>query len=1454
MVCKLLLSGLALSCLSATVMADEPVGKRPYEMVWADRTEDTRPALVDFEDLKGWTVECKDAVATFTASRQEQLWGKSVGRLVYRRDGSSPMVTVKPPQPVPVTGAFDCINFWVHGNNWGWVSDPSTPQVQIYLVFGTDEAAQVRVPMGNVRWKEWWLMHRRLSPEQLAGLQGNVALEAIEIAGGRNEEDRVLHFDNLSVYVEELPPLKFDPRPKRNLTLPEGQTTGTNTGPGRLPFPTREETILPDNLAAGFEVSLEKTDDGFAFTYAGDDGRLVYRYRPVTGTLGDVTARWNDGAEFQPMAEGGVYFWTDDGPTGLAPEKIEPAGCRRMGDTIESRWRSARGDRTCEVTYTFRLWQKSLVVDVKCPGGQVGEVRFGKAVGVKNPRLATLPYLTCGQQRPAVLIADKAEERGQEPFFVFGLVDYYRSNASALWGANSVSEEGTTYNGGARYLPKTDGTRNDCFERLFLTVSPKFDEVLPNVPNPKSPWMHVTGERVWRAHGASNREYDLAYWKEVARYGMNKVAITDHETGWRDGGESFTFRTRAAPGKGGDEAQAEYARNIRGLGFRYGIYNNYTDFSPVNEHWNEDLVTRLSNGELQTAWPRCYNPKPSRAVEFESRLAPIIQEKFHLDTAYCDVHTAVRPWSYCDFDVRVPGAGTFAATYYAYGEIMLHQKKTWNGPVYSEGNNHWYYCGLTDGNYGQDQVAGLDVNPWLVDFDLRKLHPLCCNFGMGNPGMFYGRKNRLGRTPEDREARLDRFLAATLAFGHTGFLVREGGMPSTVRSYFNLQQVHAAYARQTVERIRYADADGKLLDTSAAVASGAYKRSQIETRYSNGLTVTVNGHQSDTWKTSEVELPPGGWYVQGGDDVPLAAFSAIVDGHRVDYVDSPAYIYADGRGRFTRFEKAVADGQLIAHRRADGSLEVIPVGECSRFGVSLDGKTATAVALDKEGNRVGPAETRLSRGLVYVTPVADAFSYELQPGPPPKSVLRCDRTEVVPGETVIVAGKTEHKFRIPPDAVFGERLWHELDGGWIDFTVVPLVDATLAVDEKLRLELVPHPPRAVDAELTLGDRSQNVRLVPGEEVRLEFPWDLPKTEDVRMVPLKISAGPLAFERKWWVKTEAEIVGIAPFPTVMESGECHRGSPEVPMTGKTGAIAHRTERSCGDVSKTCLFMHPPYMGATGYSFALFDEIVLPGQPKAALRCQIGKADGSDPGDGVLFKVAVVEADGTETVLAEKQWIEHAWTPLEADLSRFAGEPIRIKLITDVGNADNSSGDWACWAGMSLESLGPTLVPTVHDEPVRLAREPGPFQLEGLTLEEVRKATSAVLHFSGIGLQCGGQYRSQASLNGIPLGDLPSAGGNEKEGEWAEAQMALTGEAIKSLGKQNRLSVHNPGEDYFKIGRVWIEVKLPDGRSASSQITNTVYTQPPTWPYCEGIGIPFGQDIAVEIRWDRLTEKK
>ena len=1288
---------LALASAAVQGRPQELIGQRPYEMAWVGRTQDTHPALIDFENLAGWRVDTRDSVATLVCSREQQLWGTYVGKLIYRATGPSPSVTLRPPQPLPLPSPSDCINFWIYGNNWAWAPDATTPPVEISVMLRNKRGTEIRVSMGSIHWKEWWVMHRKLTAEQFDLLKDGATLEGIQINNGRNKNDRVIYLDNLAVYQENLQPLVFAPRRQRGVAPFPGQTAGINTGSGKLPFPTREETILPDNLTTDFKTTLERAGDSFVFRYRGSDGQLEYRYSPKTGTLGDIAAQWvGRGAVFQPMAEGGVYF-AGPGSEASAPDKIELLGCEQVGDTVASRWRCQSGTTTAEAVYTFRIWQKSLLVDVRCLGGKIGEVRFGKAIGVEHPRLVTLPYLSYGGPRPAVLVGGATNR----PLFLFALPDYYRSNASLLWALNDISPDGVFYNGGARYLPKTDGRRNDCFERFFLTVSPRVEEILPNISNPPSPWMAVAGERVWRAHGAENRDADYACWKRVARYGMTKILITDHETGWRDGGESFTFRTRAAPQKGGDATQAEYARKLHALGFRYGIYNNHTDFAPVNEFWDEDLVTRLPNGDWQTAWARCYNPKPARAVEFEARLTPIIQQKFQLDTAYCDVHTAVTPWNYCDFDARVPGAGTFAATFYAYGEIMLHQKATWNGPVYSEGNHHWFYCGLTDGNYGQDQAAKLSVNPWLVDFDLRKLHPLCCNFGMGNPSMFYGKEELHGKTDAERDAQLDRFLAATLAFGHTGFLVMESGMENAVRSYFSLQQIQAHYAQQAVADIRYADAQGQLLETSAAVASGAYRRSQIATRYANGLRVVVNGHPTETWPTADAELPPNGWLVQapGGD---LFAFSAKLNGHRVDYVDTPAYLYVDGRGQFTRFKNAASDGPLIVHKHPGHSLEVIPVGRCASFGVALDGRMATAIALDKEGQELGPATTRLSRGLVYIVPQSNAFSYRLTPASSPVVQLTSVRDQVVPGETVPITGNQSHTFPVPHDTQPGARLWQQFEGAWIDFTVVPVVETKLTLSAKIRLEITSHLPSPTKAEVTLGTTHQAVALVPERPSELFFDPPRPDRAGVRKLPLSFTADDFHFEKTWWVQTVNRIVPLVPLPEQYTIGQQLRKQAQTHLDLASGASVHPDSHlSCGGIEKPGLFMHPPYKSGVGYVCATYEPVTVPREPMATFRCAIGKLDGSARGDGICFQLAVVTQDGRETIAAEKQWIEHAWTSLEADLGRWAGQTIQLKLIADVGPKDDSTGDWSGWAEMRIESGAPVLVTSLHDSPTQAA---------------------------------------------------------------------------------------------------------------------------------------------------------
>ncbi|MDR1270986.1 MAG: hypothetical protein LBK82_15835 [Planctomycetaceae bacterium] len=1317
--------------------AEEKIGKRPYEMVNAGRIQDDHPTLFGFENLDGWTVETIETEATFEKSREQQLWDNNVGKLTYKfiptESQKSPVITLKPPKPISVTFPFDCVNIWVYGNNWAWESDTSTPRLQLDLLFKGENEKIIKVHLDTVRWKEWFLIHRKLSEEQLKTLGNSPLFDGFEIRNGRNSEPRTIYFDNISFYKEELKSLEYEPRPLRGISLPEGQTTGTNIGTDKLPFPNRETTILPDNFCAKFKNTVTSDQDGksFRFEYQGTDGCLVWNYVPKTGTFADLSFTWTEpetspNTPPQPLQfrNGGIRFVKEP-----AQETVKLLDISNENNIVTSRWQFGGDANQQEIEYRFQIVQKSLIIDVRCLDGNVNEVVFGEILGTKNPRLITVPYLVGNGgdgKRPAILVDNNNQEN---PLFFLPMVDHTRSNASELFFSNKINTDKTDtgktednvviFDSGSRYKPKTDGKRNDCFERIFLTASPEFHEVLPNIPNNPSSWKHVTAERIWRAHGSSNHDNDFKYWNRIKRYGVEKMLITDHETMWRDGGESFTFRTYTAPGRGGDEAHKEYTRKIQSLGYIYGPYNNYTDYAPVNEFWNENWVTRLPDGNFSPAWARCYNPKPTRAVQTEPKITEIVQKKFGFNTAYCDVHTAVTPWQYVDFDARNPGAGTFAATFYAYGEILLHQKKIWNSPVYSEGNNHWYYSGLTDGNYAQDQSYKIPENPWLVDFDLLKIHPLENNFGMGNSGMFFGRENF--RTEKDKQTALDRFLAATLAFGHTGFLAMEHGFSGGLRSYFIVQQIAKRYGTQKVKSIRYADENGNLLTTSEAVAADKVKLNRLVIEYEDGLKIYVNGNseqKSNRWYVNDLRdtttqklgtyLLPNDWYVDDPTKA-LTAWSLEWNMGRADYVDSPAYLFAEIRnapkGSPHRFDRLLCDRQLIVLKNVDneGRWEMI-VGEpnyearSTLHAVRLDNNAdADVVALDFERKVLGKAETRYSRGFVHVMPVDGAFSYLLTPKAEPKNIppfSESKRFKVVPGENI-------GTITIPPDIKTNTLYW--ING--YDFEIVPLCNVNSNFDAKnssidFTITSNLDTENSFRFELQQNEKAetkQDILLTPNQFQKLSFKIDIPPEPQTIPLKLVVTASDMKFEQKYQLKSALSFREQPKLPEHFETGYCLRGKKPTAMDGRSGAYVYLDQCSCGEKTQRGWAIHPPFQGGTGYTFLLSEPITVPKEDGIAFSSEVGIRNGGDPSDGVLYRVFVAEPDKEEVLAGEILWAERNWSPFICDLSAWKGKTVRLRLVADVGTKNNSVADWAAWANLKLVSTKQSLITILTAEP-------------------------------------------------------------------------------------------------------------------------------------------------------------
>ena len=930
----------------------EKVGVRPYEM--EGRKEDRKP-LADFEDLSGWTIQCENgAEVEFVASLEQQVWGRRVGKLTYTGKSQESKAILRPPAPIPIAGEFDCINGWIYGNLWEWAPEPGTPFLDVFILLKDADGKEHSIPLTRIRWKEWWLAHKKLDAAMEAA-----SFAGIEVTGISNSEPRSIFMDSLYFYKEVLKPLKFEPRPARNLTLLLGQDQGLNgTGPGRLPFPTREETILPTNFVKGSKNEVKEVEPGvYEFSYRAKDGEIRYRYKPSTGGVGEITCSVNGGKVFVPMQGGGIEI-EDGSPGRLMSSHLENGALTVTFEGAE---------------YKLRIWQKSLVMDFICRGGKATGLSLGEVKDVENPKLVLIPYLTFGGSNPRVLCFGETDK----PAFLSAWVDWYRSNGSALWSEERASADSAKINGGVRYIAKTDGRRNDLYERVFLTVSPTFEETLPTIANPPTPHAKVAGERLWQeSWGPENYDKEHGRSKMLRSYGIEKLIQCNHEITWRDGGESFTLRTKAAPGRGGDEALKKYVAAQKSLGWLSGLYTNYTDYAPVNEHWDEDGVQRTPEGEWRPGWPRCYALKPSRAVEWDAKLAPIVHERFGSTSAYTDVQTAVAPWAYCDFDARVPGAGTFAATFYAYGELLLNDQRIY-GPIFSEGTYQWMYAGLASGNYGLE-YTGVDLSkePLNVAFDLMKIHTLECDIGVPWTGGFF--KEPGWDKPENIDRSVDHFIAATMAYGHIGWLVEEQhGIGRTCRSYYMLQQLQKRYALRKPSAIKYADDKGSWFNASQAIATGVINDSRLHVGYDNGLQVFVNGSNGD-WTIDghdgkRVVLPSWGWYAWDGRR--FVEFSALVDGHRVDYVHGK-YDYLDGRGTLTAHGGLAAKGG-IAVRRSRGNVEII---DCSgNDEIGFEAGFGTLTAYDADGKSMGSVKLRYSEGMVWFQVKENARSYSFRP-------------------------------------------------------------------------------------------------------------------------------------------------------------------------------------------------------------------------------------------------------------------------------------------------------------------------------------------------------------------------------------------------------------------------------------------------------------------------------------------
>jgi len=1332
-----------------TLNPAEKVGERPYEMVWAKRLEPA-PPLVRFDRLEGWAMRVEGgARATLELSRAQNLWGRPVARLRYAGNGeagSGPRVILLPPQPIPLADGANALDLWIYGNRFDYEPDPSTPPVAITVRLRDASGREHSVGVG-MRWKDWFLVHRALP----AGMAFPVALESIEVSGGWQAQDREIFLDSLQSYRETTRPLPLAPRPRRNLSPLPGQSIGANTGEAKLDFPTREQTILPAQMGGAFSNRIVPLAPGqWSLKYLGRDGAISYGFDAAAGLSG-ITIGANNAILGTPLD--GAQLRRADGSVSKA--RLLKAALQKEGgqDVVAASYDDGTSLR-------LRIWQKSLVIDVSNASGDIADFSLGQLSGLSQPRVFTIPYLTYGNEvnfaSPGVLLS----KAGSQWVYTSLWLDWYRSNASEPYGAHNAGGSIATINGGARYVPRTDGGRNPLFERLFLTSSPTLEEVLPTIANPVGLHAQQAIDRLWQESWGPLHSYAMEESRSnvLRAYGIEKLIQNNHEFAWRDGGESFTLRTRAAPGKGGDRALQEFVAHQKGLGWLSGLYSNYTDFNTLNENWNPDWVQRAPDGGWREAWARSYALKPLAAAALERKYAPAIKGKYLPTSAYTDVHTAVAPWQYVDFDARLPGAASFAQTFYAYGELLRNDSRAYAAPIFSEGTYHWLYAGLDDGNYAQDG-RDLTTEPLLPAFDLYQIHPKQCDIGMG-VGMSFVDSIPRGTTLAGLDAAIDRYLVNTLAYGHIGYLVEERlSLERVCRSYFMLQQVQARYGLQAPRRIAYWD--GKYLrSTSQAIIDDLPStRRQLFVEYPSGLKLWLNDSPSEEWRVRigegsgrEITLPPAGWAAYQPNGV--LSFSALNGNAKADYLRSASYTYLDGRGGWFAAPEAASAGGLAIKPLGANTLQVIQISDAPlapgasnawRIGrpYGVRGQLVSCEAFDMFGHALPAPSTHDSGAQSWIQAAAVStvpvkWTPHREPSAPGgvRYVLRFSgkeswnlapsALEVVPGGTVALGASTPtastpatavrwtssagtivgDKLLVPADAAVGS--WVRLGatrGGqaheaWLR-VVAPVQWRWRTADEgdSTRLTLLPswtasgRKPSGVSFQPSAGWTVDSQRVgfagaLPSQ-VQVLVGSDAPAgAEGTLQITLEGLAQPFT--------TTLRLGRALPAATVldfqkarMDWGIARRGQSETPNAVGSGGVFQVAGSGVGGVGKSGLYMHPPWLGGAGYTWAVTDLIQLPDAP-AEFRASTGLRDGGDASDGVIFRVEVEDASGARKLLGEQLTPrDQKWHPFAVDLSAYRGQRVRLRLIADPGAADNTSADWAAWGEPVIQLAQPRL---------------------------------------------------------------------------------------------------------------------------------------------------------------------
>ncbi len=869
----------------APTRADTPKwrdDRRPYELVWSGRSW-AWPLLMDFSRPVEWVVTtADDASAQLQRTQQKLLWGDYVGQLSSVRETMGP-VTLRLSDPIPIPDPVDTVVVWAGRDPWD-VERNKDKQPELTLFFANAAGAEFAVPMGALSGSGWHLLTARFPRTKVE--RHLYPLHLIRMEWTLPPGETTIFIDGLSVFHDRRQALRYPPRPRRGLPLQAGQRTGVHTGTDTLPFPVDEATIIPAGPTAS-QGRIEALEAG------------VYRFH--LKTVGE--ARWavdvaTDGGPgpFRWVVDGTGLDWESAGikwPAAKEPD-TRPLVARQTADHLYLEYASG-------AIYHLRAVGASLVIDVALRGRDVAWV----ALAPWSSKADTihewfLPFL----HEPGWAISPIQQREGGDaiPLFAHAVLDPWRSNASGWRWESATAEASRLF---ADYQPVVNGVRNDIHERFVLTVAPCMEHVLPRIPHPPSAAMERLASRLLLRPGTA--DFDPDAWQgwshDLQAQGMTGWLWLTTAGIWREETESPSYRLYANPYRGGDDALRELVAAQQAAGMEAALYLRPRVMSPLNAFWSADALLATPDGHWQRSPDQLFVVKPVWSLFWHLEQGPRLQDRFGSNYFWLDRFNATPPWQFTDYDARVPGRVTFSQTLYADGDWLTHWRGEYDVALLGSAAGAVMYAGLLDGLVHPPAATHDQAPAWRPYnplFKLRQVQPLSAGFG----------------APYDATQDMDAYLADLLAYGQGGVLVHDPErLDEIARAYYHLRTLQPYYIGQSPKRILYAGEVGYERPTEA-ILSGAWHTSRLYLEYADALEIWINGSTDKNWTVrvagEDYALPPSGWVATGPE---LFVFSGLHDGHRIDFIDHPRWLWLDPRGRDVTFRDYEANGVPLLERR-----------------------------------------------------------------------------------------------------------------------------------------------------------------------------------------------------------------------------------------------------------------------------------------------------------------------------------------------------------------------------------------------------------------------------------------------------------------------------------------------------------------------------------------------------------